>query len=224
MKIFNKVILLSFFLSLFSVVYSASSVEKKSNDYLPALNDITDSKSLQRGARNFFNYCAGCHSLKYVRYNQMAKDIGISEEQLNSYLIFTGAAPQDIISMNMLEEDGNRWFGKAPPDLSMITRVNSNTYVYNFLRSFYPDKDSPTGVNNKVKDGTSMPNILWVLQDEMDNKEFDLFVLDIVNFLDYAGEPIKAKRKSLGIWVISFLFIFLILSFALYKDIWKEVK
>lgn len=224
MKIFNKVILFSFFLSLFSVVYSASSVEKKSNDYLPALNDITDSKSLQRGARNFFNYCAGCHSLKYVRYNQMAKDIGISEEQLNSYLMFTGAAPQDVISMNMLEEDGNRWFGKAPPDLSMITRVNSNTHVYNFLRSFYPDKDSPTGVNNKVKDGTSMPNILWVLQNEMDKKEFDSFVLDIVNFLDYVGEPIKAKRKSLGIWVISFLFIFLILSFALYKDIWKEVK
>ena len=69
-----------------------------------------------------------------------------------------------------------------------------------------------------------MPNILWVLQNEMDKKEFDSFVLDIVNFLDYAGEPIKAKRKSLGIWVISFLFIFLILSFALYKDIWKEVK
>jgi len=179
---------------------------------------------LQRGARNFFNYCAGCHSLKYVRYNQMAKDIGISEEELNSYLIFTDSAPQDVISVNMLEEDGNRWFGKAPPDLSMITRVNSNTHIYNFLRSFYPEKGSPTGTNNRVKDGTSMPNVLSVLQDEMNKKEFDSFVLDIVNFLDYAGEPIKAKRKSLGIWVMCFLFVFLIFSFALYKDIWKEVK
>jgi ubiquinol-cytochrome c reductase cytochrome c1 subunit len=223
MKTLKKLIMISLFLSLFSVANSAS-VEKKPDDYLPALNDVTDLKSLQRGARNFFNYCAGCHSLKYVRYNQMAKDIGISEEQLNSYLIFTDSTPQDVISVNMLEEDGNRWFGKAPPDLSMITRVNSNTHIYNFLRSFYSEKDSPTGTNNRVKDGTSMPNVLSVLQDEMNKKEFDSFVLDIVNFLDYAGEPTKAKRKSLGIWVISFLFVFLIFSFALYKDIWKEVK
>ena len=223
MKTLKKLIMISLFLSLFSVANSAS-VEKKPDDYMPALNDVTDLKSLQRGARNFFNYCAGCHSLKYVRYNQMAKDIGISEEQLNSYLIFTDSAPQDVISVNMLEEDGNRWFGKAPPDLSMITRVNSNTHIYNFLRSFYPEKGSPTGTNNRVKDGTSMPNVLSVLQDEMNKKEFDSFVLDIVNFLDYAGEPIKAKRKSLGIWVMCFLFVFLIFSFALYKDIWKEVK
>ena len=223
MKTLKKLIMISLFLSLFSVANSAS-VEKKPDDYMPALNDVTDLKSLQRGARNFFNYCAGCHSLKYVRYNQMAKDIGISEEELNSYLIFTDSAPQDVISVNMLEEDGNRWFGKAPPDLSMITRVNSNTHIYNFLRSFYPEKGSPTGTNNRVKDGTSMPNVLSVLQDEMNKKEFDSFVLDIVNFLDYAGEPTKAKRKSLGIWVISFLFVFLIFSFALYKDIWKEVK
>jgi len=223
MKTLKKLIMISLFLSLFSVANSAS-VEKKPDDYLPALNDVTDLKSLQRGARNFFNYCAGCHSLKYVRYNQMAKDIGISEEELNSYLIFTDSAPQDVISVNMLEEDGNRWFGKAPPDLSMITRVNSNTHIYNFLRSFYPEKGSPTGTNNRVKDGTSMPNVLSVLQDEMNKKEFDSFVLDIVNFLDYAGEPIKAKRKSLGIWVMCFLFVFLIFSFALYKDIWKEVK
>ncbi|MBT3992957.1 MAG: cytochrome c1 [Gammaproteobacteria bacterium] len=223
MKTLKKLIMISLFLSLFSVANSAS-VEKKPDDYMPALNDVTDLKSLQRGARNFFNYCAGCHSLKYVRYNQMAKDIGISEEELNSYLIFTDSAPQDVISVNMLEEDGNRWFGKAPPDLSMITRVNSNTHIYNFLRSFYPEKGSPTGTNNRVKDGTSMPNVLSVLQDEMNKKEFDSFVLDIVNFLDYAGEPIKAKRKSLGIWVMCFLFVFLIFSFALYKDIWKEVK
>ena len=223
MKTLKKLIMISLFLSLFSVANSAS-VEKKPDEYMPALNDVTDLKSLQRGARNFFNYCAGCHSLKYVRYNQMAKDIGISEEELNSYLIFTDSAPQDVISVNMLEEDGNRWFGKAPPDLSMITRVNSNTHIYNFLRSFYPEKGSPTGTNNRVKDGTSMPNVLSVLQDEMNKKEFDSFVLDIVNFLDYAGEPIKAKRKSLGIWVMCFLFVFLIFSFALYKDIWKEVK
>ena len=184
MKTLKKLIMISLFLSLFSVANSAS-VEKKPDDYMPALNDVTDLKSLQRGARNFFNYCAGCHSLKYVRYNQMAKDIGISEEELNSYLIFTDSAPQDVISVNMLEEDGNRWFGKAPPDLSMITRVNSNTHIYNFLRSFYPEKGSPTGTNNRVKDGTSMPNVLSVLQDEMNKKEFDSFVLDIVNFLDY---------------------------------------
>ena len=47
-----------------------------------ANNDIHNQASLQRGAKNFVNYCLGCHSAKYVRYNRMAADIGLTEQQM----------------------------------------------------------------------------------------------------------------------------------------------
>ena len=188
-----------------------------------ANNDVSDTASLQRGARNFFNHCAGCHSLKYMRYNQMAEDLDIEENQLIENLMFTQAATQDPITTSMLPSDGDRWFGKSPPDLSLIIRSRSADYVYNFLREFTMDKSSPTGTDNQVLPGTSMPNILWLVQEQLSHEEFDQFTLDIVNFLDYVAEPIQLKRKNIGVWVILFLLIFLIFSYLLYKDIWKEV-
>jgi ubiquinol-cytochrome c reductase cytochrome c1 subunit len=201
----------------------ATSGENKVSNFLTANNDVSDLNSLQRGARNFFNYCAGCHSLKYIRYNQIAKDINLDKNQLLENLIFTEAKPEDFVTNNMLPTDSSRWFGKAPPDLSLITRSRGTDQVYNFLRTFYKDSNSPTGVDNRTLPGTSMPNVLWLVQEQSNEKEFDQFTLDIVNFLDYVGEPIQSERKRVGIWVILFLLIFLVFSYGLYKDIWKEV-
>ena len=204
------------------IVFSASE-EKKAGNFLTANNDVSDLNSLQRGARNFFNYCAACHSLKYIRYNQIAEDLDLQESKLLENLIFTGAKPEDFVLNNMLEADGSRWFGKAPPDLSLVIRSRGSDQVYNFLRMFYEDSNSPTGVDNRALPGTSMPNALWLVQEQSSEEEFDQFTLDIVNFLDYVAEPIQLERKKVGIWVILFLLIFLIFSYALYKDIWKEV-
>ena len=205
-----------------SLVIGASEGNKV-DDFLVANNNVSDLNSLQRGARNFFNYCAGCHSLKFIRYNQIAQDLDLDESQLVQNLIFTGAKPEDPVTTNMLFDDSARWFGKAPPDLSLITRSRGEDQVYNFLRMFYEDLNSPTGADNKILPGTSMPNVLWLVQEQSNEKEFDQFTLDIVNFLDYVGEPIQSERKRVGIWVILFLLVFLIFSYGLYKDIWKEV-
>ena len=206
-----------------SVSVFAASEANEGDDFLKANNDVSDIVSLQRGARNFFNYCAGCHSLKFIRYNQIAEDLGLDELELTQNIIFTDAKPEDLVTTNMLSADGSRWFGKTPPDLSLIARSRDTDQVYNFLRTFYTDPNSPTGTDNQALPGTSMPNILWLVQEQLNEKEFDQFTLDIVNFLDYVGEPIQSERKKLGIWVILFLLIFLIFSYALYKDIWKEV-
>ena len=206
-----------------SVSVFAASEANEGDDFLKANNDVSDIASLQRGARNFFNYCAGCHSLKFIRYNQIAEDLGLDELELTQNIIFTDAKPEDLVTTNMLSADGSRWFGKTPPDLSLIARSRDTDQVYNFLRTFYTDPNSPTGTDNQALPGTSMPNILWLVQEQLNEKEFDQFTLDIVNFLDYVGEPIQLERKKLGIWVILFLLIFLIFSYALYKDIWKEV-
>ena len=202
---------------------TVASDDSSTVNFQTANNDVSDIGSLQRGARNFFNYCAGCHSLKYMRYNQMAEDLDIEENQLIENLMFTQAATQDPITTSMLPSDGDRWFGKSPPDLSLIIRSRSADHVYNFLRGFTVDESSPTGTDNQVLPGTSMPNVLWLVQEQLNHEEFDQFALDIVNFLDYVAEPIQLKRKNIGIWVILFLLIFLIFSYLLYKDIWKEV-
>jgi len=223
MKLF-KTITVSCFLLL--ILYSdlMKAAEGNTGDnFLVANNDVSDVNSLQRGAGNFFNYCAGCHSLKFIRYNQIAEDLDLNESQLVQNLIFTQAKPEDAVITNMLPSDGSRWFGKSPPDLSLITRSRGTDQVYNFLRTFYKDSTSPTGTDNRALPGTSMPNVLWLVQEQLNEKEFNQFTLDIVNFLDYVSEPIQSERKRIGIWVILFLLVFLVFSYFLYKDIWKEV-
>jgi ubiquinol-cytochrome c reductase cytochrome c1 subunit len=214
-----------------------------------ANNNVANTASLQRGAKYFVNYCLGCHSAQYVRYNRVAEDLQISEQQLTDNLMFTGERPFDTMANAMRPEDSERWFGISPPDLSLIARSRGTDYIYTFLRSFYADPSKPTGVDNVVLPGTAMPHVLWQLQGtqravfaaddhgaevferfeltrpgELGVEEFDSVVRDIVNFLDYIGEPIKRERQQLGIRVIGFLLVFLLIAYMLKKEIWKDVK
>lgn len=219
---------------------------------LKANNDVSNTSSLQRGARNFVNYCMGCHSAKYVRYNQLARDLQISEDQLVNKLMFAGGKPHDRMEIAMPEADSTRWFGAPPPDLSLIARSRGTDYLFTFLKGFYVDESRPTGVDNIVLEGAAMPHVLWELQGSqraifseeehdgvvtkvfdsfepiepgsMSPAEFDHFVRDLVNFLDYIGEPIQMKRRQLGIWVLMFLLVFGLFSWALKQEIWKDIK
>ena len=216
-------------------------------EYDHADNDVSDTASLQRGAKYFVNYCLGCHSAQYVRYSRVAEDLQISDEALKS-LMFTGDQPFDAMSIAMQGEDANRWFGVTPPDLSLIARSRGTDYLYTFLRSFYVDESRATGVDNVVLPGTAMPHVLWELQglqaavieddDEgqehiagfesltsgaMSRPEYDAAVRDIVNFLDYIGEPMQLERQRLGIRVLAFLLVLLVISYLLKKEIWKDV-
>src|SRR5579862_5957004 len=101
--------------------------------------DINDLDSLQRGARNFMNYCSGCHSLTYVRYNRMAEDLKIPNADLAANLMFTSTKAGDGIESAMPAEAAAEWFGKAPPDLSLIARERSPDYIYSYLKSYYVD-------------------------------------------------------------------------------------
>ena len=212
--------------------------------------DINDVESLQRGARNFMNYCSGCHSLKYVRYNRIAKDLEIPDAELRN-LMFTSDKPFDTINSAM-PADAEGWFGKLPPDLSLMARARSVDYIYAFLKGFYVDKTRPWGTNNLILPGAAMPDVLADLQglqkpvfkNEPDEhgsanmvlvgvesmsagalkpEEYDRFVRDTANFLDYAGEPVKAKRQSLGIFVMLFLVVFFAFAYMLKKEYWKDV-
>jgi ubiquinol-cytochrome c reductase cytochrome c1 subunit len=215
--------------------------------------DVSNLASLQRGARNFVNYCLGCHSAKYMRYSQLAADLALTEDELRSNLMFTGTRVYDAMDTAMPADKAREWFGNAPPDLSLIVRSRGADYVYTFLRSFYADPTRPTGVNNAVLPGTAMPHVLAGLQGlqrpryekvtgndghavdhlvglepgvpgELPTAAYDSFVRDTVAFLEYVGEPNKAKRQALGVWVILFLLMFTAFTWFLYKEYWKDVK
>ena len=53
--------------------------------------------------------------------------------------------------------------------------------------------------------------------------EYDELLRDLVNFMDYAAEPVKLERQALGKKVILFLMFFFVLTYFLKKEYWKDV-
>ena len=105
-------------------------------------NEISNLPSLQRGARNFMSYCSGCHSLKYVRYSRLAEDLKISDSLRDTYLVKPGDKFSDYINASMPAADAQEWFGKPPPDLSLVARSRGSDWIFNFLTTFYADPAS----------------------------------------------------------------------------------
>lgn len=128
------------------------------------LTDLKDTASLQRGAQTYMNYCMGCHSLEHGRYNRVARDLGIPEDVMKENLIFADKAFGDLMTNAMSAEDGKKWFGATPPDLTLVARVRRPDWVYTYLRSFYEDPIRPYGVNNAVFKDVGMPHVLAGLQ------------------------------------------------------------
>ena len=189
-----------------------------------ANTDISDTASLQNGAKLFMNYCSGCHAIGFMRYNRIAQDLNLSDSLVAEYLMFTGDKPGETITTAMPKEGAAKWFGIAPPDLSLVARAKGTDWIYTYLRGFYEDDSKVFGVNNKVLENASMPDVLWSLKEGRPEAEFDQNVRDITNFLDYVGEPAKLIRTKLGVWVLLFLGVLLVLTYLLKKEYWKDVK
>lgn len=234
-------------LSVFIGLYLQTSVASDSHVKLEkAPIDAKDEASLQRGAKYFMNFCGGCHSAEYTRYSQLAKDIKLTDTEgqvltdlIKTNLMFNTADINSHIKTGMNKKDAAKWFGMAPPDLTMVTRVRGNDWVYTYLKSFYTDPKRPWGVNNLVFKDVAMPNVLQEFQgtqELQDHKlvvvkkglqspqEFDTMVTDLTNFLAYTAEPYKAQRMYLGVWVMLFLSVMFIFAYLMKKEYWKDVK
>lgn len=213
-------------------------------------NDLGDQASLQRGAALYMNYCSGCHALKYVRYSRMARDLGLTEDQVQASLNFTGSKVGEQIHTPFTPSDAQAWFGQVPPDLSLVARVRGSNWIYTYLKSFYLDESRPLGWNNTLFPNASMPNPLWMMQGlqraeygaadaatgerpverlvvaapgTVAPEAYDQAVRDITNFLEYVGEPAALQRQTLGVWVILFLAFFTFLAWLLKKEYWRDV-
>ena len=185
--------------------------------------NLDDRKSLQQGAATFANYCLSCHGIKYMRYNRMADDLGISDDVLQENFLVGSQKPSDQMDVTMSEEDAKRWFGTAPPDLSLIARSRTPDWIYTFLRGFFVDDSSVTGWNNELFEDVAMPHVLYEQQQNFEPEKYDSLVRDVVNFLVYVAEPAKLVRYNIGILVLLFTGLFTILAYLLKKEYWKDI-
>ena len=218
---------------------------------LEAKVELGDRASLQRGAKLFVNYCAGCHSARLMRFSRMGQDLALTEQQVRANLMLATDKPGDPILATLGAADANAWFGVAPPDLSLSARGRGEDWLYTYLMTFYQDESRPFGANNLVFPDVAMPHALVDLQGvqirkeaggedghaaegsgnllelvepgSMNVAEYRRAVRDLVNFLVYVGEPAKLDRYVLGGWVLLFLLGFFVISRLLYKEYWKDV-
>jgi ubiquinol-cytochrome c reductase cytochrome c1 subunit len=221
-----------------------------------ASTNVTDMASVQRGARNFASYCLGCHGLKYQRWSRLAEDLSIPVELLQKELLPPGDKATDYILTTMPSKDAEAWFGKTPPDLTLMARARGPNYLYQYLKTYYVDPSRQTGANNLRLPTTAMPDVLSelsglkraVFRDVMvkgeggqfshaqefdhfetlapgrlSDTEYDGFVRDTVNFLDYVSEPTQAARRALGVWVVLFLLVFTWLAWLVKREYWTDV-
>lgn len=211
--------------------------------------DPHDAISIQRGARVFVNYCLNCHAATAMRYNRLT-DLGLTEQQIKENLLFTGDKVGDPMTISAGRKDQRQWFGVEPPDLSVIARSRGTDWLYTYLRTFYRDKNLPSGWNNLAFPNVGMPHVLWqlqgiqVLKTESEEHEghmiehkklvlekpgglsaleYDKLARDLVNFLSYMGEPEKTKRSQIGIVVLFFLLLLLVPAWLLKREYWKDV-
>jgi ubiquinol-cytochrome c reductase cytochrome c1 subunit len=202
--------------------------------------DASDHASLQRGARTFINSCLNCHSANYMRYNRLA-DIGLTEKQIKDNLLFAGDKVGDTMKSTMNPKDAKKWFGVAPPDLSVEVRARGADWVYAYMRGFYRDETTPTGWNNTVYDKVAMPHVLYELQGEqvlnhethklelvkpgkLSPSEYNAYVGDLTNYMAFMAEPGKQQRQKFGWYVLLFLGVILVLARKLKKEYWKDIK
>ena len=238
-------------IGLFALLPTLTMAAGPSVPLMDANIDLKDNASLQRGAKLFMNYCLGCHQMQYQRYERTFRDIGIPTEIGQEQLIFDGSKVGSHIKNAIGKEDAAKWFGAAPPDLTLVARVRGTDWIYTYLKSFYKDESRPFGVNNIVFPSVGMPHVLQELQGlptpiteeveehghtvtkvvgtetdgtgEMSDDEYDRAARDLTNFLAYVGEPSRLESEALGLKVIGFLVILFILAFMLKKEYWRDV-
>ncbi len=214
--------------------------------------DVSNKQSLQRGAKLFVNYCLSCHSAQHQRYNRMARDLGLTDQQVIDNLMFASEKIGEQMTIAMDPKEAKAWFGAPPPDLTLVARSRGEDWLYTYLLTFYLDDSRPFGVNNWRFPNVGMPHVLWELQGwqkpvyktvtdadghekqeieklelvsegKLTPAEYEQAARDLVAFLSYMGEPVQLERKRIGVWVLLFLAVLFVFAYLLKKEYWKDV-
>jgi len=169
------------------------------------------------------NNCLGCHSAQYMRYERVSVDLDIPADIMKENLMFTTDKIGETMVSSIPEELAEKWFGTAPPDLTLVARVRGADWLYSYLTNFYVDASRPWGVNNHVFADVGMPHVLSNMEKEMGERDFKEAMADLTNYMVYMSEPIRAERERIGVYVLIFLAILFIPVYFLNREYWKDV-
>ncbi|HEX5865118.1 MAG TPA: cytochrome c1 [Casimicrobiaceae bacterium] len=164
---------------------------------VPAPSNRLDMESLQRGARNFVNYCLNCHTAQYMRYNRLT-DLGLTEKQIQENLMFATDKIGSTMTVAMPRADAAAWFAAAPPDLTVEARVRGRDWLNSYLLAFYRDENTPTGWNNLVFPNVVMPHVLWNLSGEQKLVEREFEDLEKAEAASIAAKGLALVEPALG--------------------------
>ncbi|NRB39825.1 MAG: cytochrome c1 [Pseudomonadales bacterium] len=152
------------FISLMLTLTSGIAMASSGGHLMDFTPNLKDKAGLQSGAKTFVNYCFGCHSMQYMRYGRLATDLGIPDALVEEHFIFNGSKISALMKGPVAPKQAKKWFGAAPPDLTLVARVRGDKWLYTYLKSFYLDPSRPYGYNNLLFKDVGMPNVLQGLQ------------------------------------------------------------
>ena len=251
-----KIIKTFFIILLISIISSFSNAAGKTEKPLSpgwsfkGFFGTFDRGELQRGFQVYKEVCAGCHSLNYISFRNLA-DLGFNEEEIkviakeyevedgpnNDGEMFTRSAiPSDTWPAPYPNDNaaraGNN--GALPPDLSLMVdaRVGGADYLYALLSGYH---EAPDG--QEVADGMyynayypghqiAMPSPLsddGVEYSDGTAATINQQARDVSAFLAWATEPNMEQRKRMGVMVLIFLTAMTGLFYVSKRKIWADV-
>ncbi len=206
-----------------------------------------DRAALQRGLQVYREVCAGCHSLKYIAFRDLAA-LGYDEDELKAiaaeYTVTDG--PDDEGEMFEREGRPSDYFpspfpndkaaaasngGAAPPDLSLMAkaRVGGPTYIHGLLTGYEePPADFPGDNYNLYFPGHQIAMAPPLFEDGVAYADgtpatVDQMAKDVSHFLMWTAEPKLEARKGMGIKVLIFLLVFTGVLYAAKRKVWADV-
>lgn len=179
--------------------------------------------AIERGADTLMNACHSCHSMKYIKYRDLLT-FGMNKKKVDDW---RGEQSLDTPLMaQMSEADALQAFGKAPPDLSLMTKARDGGvhYVYSYLLGYYMTTDGMPG--NHIYPETKMPDPLGIsaATDASQRTAIQAQARDIVSFLAWAADPHQSERMRLGYYVIAYLLGLTLMLYIVKQQIWSRLK
>jgi len=212
-----KTLFVAFFFILSGVVNAAT------GEYPLADVDIgQDEESLKRGAMIYYNLCRMCHNMKYIRYQHLA-EIGFDEKEINDLRGDKLASTKFMSTAS--DENITELYGMVPPDLSVMAKARKKgpQYIYTLLTSYY--EKSENIYDNRFFPNIKMPDIFGysVTMNDAEKLAIENQAKDVTAYLLWASDPRAQERKTLGVYVIGYLFVLSLMFYFVMKRVWSRL-
>jgi len=209
-----------------------------------------DRAALQRGLQVYREVCAGCHSLKYVAFRNLA-DLGYDEDERKAIAAEYTVTDGPNEDGEMFERAGrpSDYFpspfpnakaaaasngGAVPPDLSLMAKARAGgaNYTHALLTGYDEppaDFDLAEGTNyNTYFPGYQIAMAAPLFEDGVEYADgtpatVDQMASDVSHFMMWAAEPKLEDRKGMGLKVLLFLIVFTGVLYAAKRKVWADV-